>query len=359
MKAAEPIDIARWCARQGWPVHPLQPMGKTPMPGCSRCRVSHSTHVPHEARECECLTRGMWCHGFHAATRDPALIERWWGSNPRMGVGISTGPADLLVVDLDCHTDAPPSEHSHVLPAFSVPEERLKTVRNGLDSFRVLMQTLDGEDFSDGERTLAVRTPSGGMHLYFRTPRQTTWRCSTGGNRKGVALGWQLDVRAHGGYIIAPGNRVAAGGYEPVGACRQPARLPGWLAGALQRTGHLLTARPPAQRRPRVPNRALMATTSPATTSAWAARVTATCLEDVADCASLSEGSGWHSKVNRAAYTLGGLVAAGFIASQTDAKAALLEAALHARPERERQALSIIQSGLVAGQRQPLTPKDR
>jgi hypothetical protein len=82
-------------------------------------------------------------------------------------------------------------------------------------------------------------------------------------------------------------------------------------------------------------------------------------LADVADCASLSEGSGWHSKVNRAAYTLGGLVAAGFIASQADAEAALLEAALHARPERERQALSIIQSGLVAGQRQPLTPKDR
>ncbi|MET9777635.1 hypothetical protein ABZ023_25820 [Streptomyces sp. NPDC006367] len=52
-------------------------------------------------------------------------------------------------------------------------------------------------------------------------------------------------------------------------------------------------------------------------------------------------------------------MAAGFIASQADAEAALLEAALHARPERERQALSIIQSGLVAGQRQPLTPKDR
>ncbi|MFF5019083.1 bifunctional DNA primase/polymerase [Streptomyces sp. NPDC001165] len=353
------IDIALWCARQSWPVHPLQPMGKIPMPGCSRCRTSHPDHVPHSVEECGCLGRGLWCHSFHAATREPSLIDRWWGGNPQMGVGISTGPAGLLVVDLDCHADAPPSELSDVLPAFSVPEEMLKAVRNGLDVFRVLSQALDGEDFTDGERTLAVRTPSGGMHLYFRTPRQTTWRCSTGGNSNGVALGWQMDVRAQGGYIIAPGTQVAAGTYEPVGSCRRPARLPGWLAGALERTGHLLPARPPAQRRAQVPNRAQMATTSPATTSAWAAKVTATALGYVADCASLSEGSGWNTKVNRAAYTLGGLVAAGFIASRAEAEIALLKAALYARPERERQARSIIQSGLVAGQRQPLTPKDR
>lgn len=326
---------------------------------CSRCRSSHPEYVPHTVAECGCLSRGLWCHGFHAATRDSALIDRWWGRNPNMGVGISTGPAELLVVDLDCHADTPPSEPSEVLPAFSVPEDLLKAVRNGLDAFRILSQALDGEDFTDGERTLAVRTPSGGMHLYFRTPRQTTWRCSTGGNLKGVALGWQLDVRAHGGYIIAPGTQVAAGIYEAVGSCRQPARLPGWLAGALEQTGHLLAARPPAQTRSRVPNRARMATTSPATTSAWAAKVAATALSDVADCASISEGSGWNTKVNRAAYTLGGLVAAGFITNQAGAEAALLEAALYARPERAQQARSIIQSGLVAGQRQPLTPKDR
>ena len=359
MRAANSIEVAHWCARQGWPVHPLQPKGKIPMPGCSRCRNAHPDHVPHTAGDCGCLSRGLWCHGFHAATREPTLIDRWWGGNPQMGVGISTGPAGLLVVDLDCHADTPPSDLSAVLPAFSVPEELLQAVRNGLDAFHVLSQALDGEEFTDGERTLVVRTPSGGMHLYFRTPRQTIWRCSTGGNLKGVALGWQMDVRAHGGYIIAPGTRVETGSYGPVGSCRRPALLPGWLAGALERTGHLLTAKPPAQRHPQVPNRARMATTSPATTSAWAAQVTSTALSNVADCASLSEGSGWHAKVNRAAYTLGGLVAAGFIASQTDAETALLEAALHARPERRRQALSIIQSGLVAGQRQPLTPKDR
>ncbi|MEV5279695.1 bifunctional DNA primase/polymerase [Streptomyces sp. NPDC006692] len=359
MTASKSIEVARWCARQGWPVHPLQPNGKVPMPGCSRCRSAHPNHVPHAVGECGCLGVGLWCHGFHAATREPTLIDRWWGANPAMGVGISTGPAGLLVIDLDCHADTPPTNLSDVLPAFSVPENLLQTIGNGLDSFRVLSHVLNGEDFTGGERTLAVRTPSGGMHLYFRAPRQTSWRCSAGGNRNGVALGWQIDVRAHGGYIIAPGTRVEAGSYEPVGGCRRPALLPGWLAGALERTGHLLTARPPAQRRPQVPNRARMATTSPRTTSAWAAKVTSTALSDVADCASLREGSGWHAKVNRAAYTLGGLVAAGFITSSNDAESALLEAALHARPERKRQALSIIQSGLVAGQRQPLTPKDR
>lgn len=329
------------------------------MPGCTRCRSGHPDYVPHAAGACGCLAQGLWCHGFHAATTDFGLIERWWGSNRRMGVGIATGPAELLVVDLDCHAQTPPAVVSEVLPAFSVPEERLRAVRDGLDNFRVLGQLLGGEDCTDGQSTLTIKTPSGGMHVYFRTPRQTRWRCSTGGNVKGVALGWQLDVRAQGGYIVAPGTRVSSGFYAPVGPCRRPTLLPGWLAGALERTGHLLSAQPTRQQRPEVPNRARMVTSSPATTSAWARKVTATCLSEVAGCVSISEGSGWHSKVNRAAFTLGGLVAAGLITSDSEAKAVLLEAALYARPQRERQALSIIQSGLVAGQRQPLTPKDR
>ncbi|MER5417994.1 bifunctional DNA primase/polymerase [Streptomyces virginiae] len=359
MKGAESIDIARWCAGRGWPVHPLQPGGKIPMPGCTRCRRGHPDYKLHAAEACACLSSGLWCHGFHAATTNFGLIEHWWGSNRRMGVGIATGPAELLVVDLDCHALTPPAVVSDVLPAFSVPEEKLRAVRDGLDNFRVLGQLLGGADFTDGSDTLTVETPSGGRHLYFRTPRQTRWRCSTGGNTGGVALGWQLDVRAHGGYIVAPGTRVASGFYAPVGACRQPTLLPSWLAGALERTGHLLSAQPARQQYAKVPNRAMNFTTSPATTSAWARKVVATCLNEVAGCVSSSEGSGWHSKVNRAAFTLGGLVAAGLIASEAEAKAVLLEAALYARPHRERQALSIIQSGLTAGLRQPLTPKDR
>ncbi|MFE6848777.1 bifunctional DNA primase/polymerase [Streptomyces sp. NPDC057686] len=359
MKTAESIDIARWCARRGWPVHPLQPGGKIPMPGCTRCRSGHPDYVPHAAEACGCLARGRWCHGFHAATSNTGLIERWWSGNRRMGVGIATGPAGLLVVDLDRHADAPPAADREVLPAFAVPERLLSTVSSGLDTFRILSQVLGGEDFTNGQATLAVATPSGGVHLYFRTPRQTRWRCSIGGSERGVALGWQVDVRAHGGYIVAPGTRVASGVYAPVGRCRHPALLPGWLAGALERTGHLIAARPLGQRRFQVPNRARMLTASCRPASGWARKVTATCLSDVASCASLKEGSGWHAKVNRAAFTLGGLVAAGFITSHSDAEALLLEAALHARPQRERQALSIIRSGLIAGQRQPLTPKDR
>ncbi|MFB7175886.1 bifunctional DNA primase/polymerase [Streptomyces sp. NPDC056254] len=358
MKGAESIDIARWCAGRGWPVHPLQPGGKIPMPGCPRCRSGHPDYVPHAAEECGCLAQGLWCHGFHAATTSFGVIEHWWRRSPRMGVGIATGPAGLLVVDLDCHAQAPPSVLSEVLPAFSVPEERLKSVRHGVDNFRLLSQLLGGEDSTDGEATLAITTPSGGMHVYFRTPRQTRWRCSTGGSAKGVALGWQLDVRAHGGYIVAPGTRASSGFYAAAGSCRQPALLPGWLAGALERTGHLLSGRPMGPQRHQVPNRARTAC-SPTATTAWARKVTTTTLSEVAGCASVSEGSGWNSKVNRAAFTLGGLVAAGLIANESDAKAMLLKAALYARPLRERQALSIIQSGLVAGQRRPLAPKDR
>uniref|UniRef100_UPI0004CC7043 bifunctional DNA primase/polymerase n=1 Tax=Streptomyces sp. NRRL S-15 TaxID=1463886 RepID=UPI0004CC7043 len=55
----------------------------------------------------------------------------------------------------------------------------------------------------------------------------------------GRALAWQVDVRAHGGYIIAPGTSTEHGTYTPIGDVREPAGLPLWIAQELERTGHL------------------------------------------------------------------------------------------------------------------------
>ncbi|OSC57504.1 hypothetical protein B5181_32180 [Streptomyces sp. 4F] len=80
---ARPAETARWCAGQGWPVHPLSPGRKTPVANCARCRAPG-----HDHRRCPCLSAGRWCHGFRAATLDRTVIERWWGGEPRLVVGV-------------------------------------------------------------------------------------------------------------------------------------------------------------------------------------------------------------------------------------------------------------------------------
>ncbi|MEK8141845.1 bifunctional DNA primase/polymerase [Streptomyces sp. M10(2022)] len=103
---------------------------------------------------------------------------------------------------------------------------------------------------------MRVRTPTGGLHVWYRnTAPAIRYRSSAGSSSK-VALAWQVDVRAHGGYIIAPTTRTSQGTYEAVGTTRMPAPLPDWLASELTRTGHVVT---PTGRSPflrRLPGRA-------------------------------------------------------------------------------------------------------
>ena len=59
---------------RGWAVFPLKPRSKEP----------------------------ATAHGFKDASKDPALVHRWWTANPRANVGIATGAASgLVVVDVD------------------------------------------------------------------------------------------------------------------------------------------------------------------------------------------------------------------------------------------------------------------
>ncbi|MBV9026816.1 MAG: bifunctional DNA primase/polymerase [Streptomycetaceae bacterium] len=81
---------------------------------------------------------------------------------------------------------------------------QVAAVKDGVDVLRLLAQTRGRADPSDGELTMTVRTPSGGLHLWFSAPARTAWRGSVGGDHQGPVLGWQLDVRARGGYIVAP-----------------------------------------------------------------------------------------------------------------------------------------------------------
>ncbi|WP_331727282.1 bifunctional DNA primase/polymerase (plasmid) [Streptomyces sp. NBC_00161] len=347
--ASRPLTTARWCARQGWPVHPLASGRKTPVGNCDGCRAPG-----HNRGACDCLRAGRWCHGFHAATLDFERIEQWWGARPELGVGVATGPAGLVVIDIDAHARELP-ERERLLPGVGISDTvDLTGLANGFHTLGVLAALRGAASPADDESTLRVRTPSGGLHVWYRNAGGHRWQCSagSGGSR---ALAWQVDVRAHGGYIVAPGTVTPAGVYRPVGATRVPAPLPGWLARELERTGHLPSApSSPAVSGPRpVPPRARQAVIAAGGERGASERVLAGVLAEVAACAAVPEGAAFSEKLNRAAYTAGGLVAAGYVTG-AEAARALQETAERARPGQQRRCSAIISGGIGAGLARPL-----
>ncbi|MGW4506896.1 bifunctional DNA primase/polymerase [Streptomyces sp. NPDC004436] len=339
------LRLARWCASNGWPVHPLAPGRKTPTGNCRDCAQPGHTHI-----DCPCLQAGRWCHGFHAATLDYSRIEQWWTSNPSMGVAVACGPADLVVIDIDAHSHELPSR-DRLLPGIPVGDEvDLRGLRTGFHSMAVLAALRGERSPADDETTLRVRTPSGGLHVWYRATDGRQWQCSAGSG-KNRALAWQVDVRAHGGYIVAPGTTTQDGMYKPLGKVRQPAPLPQWLAQELQRTGHLPAPHVPAPRP--VPPRARQAVNAAGGGRDKTSRLLTALLADVASCAYAPEGTGFSEKLNRAAYTLGGLAAAGHL-TEAAATEALQDIASTTRPGQEQRSAQIIRSGMAAGAQRPL-----
>ncbi|MEY9997988.1 hypothetical protein ABIE67_010107 [Streptomyces sp. V4I8] len=343
--APDPLQIARWCARQGWPVHPLAPGRKTPAANCSACR-----QPSHTAVGCTCRLAGRWCHGFHAATLDLQRIEDWWGRKPGFGVGVACGPARLVVIDVDAHATRPP-ERDRLLPGIPVGDQvDLTGLQNGFHTLAVLAALRNQPSPAEDAGTLRVRTPSGGLHIWYKKSDLRRWQCSTGSSA-GRAFAWQVDVRAHGGYIIAPGVRTRAGVYTPLEGAAEPGLLPSWLAQELERTGHLSAPPTPAHRP--VPPRAYQAISAATGKDGRLQKTLGSLLADVAACGQVAEGAGFSSRLNRAAYTIGGIVASGLM-SWNIAERVLHDVAEAARPGQKRRAEQIIRSGLTAGAQRPL-----
>ncbi|MFD8978493.1 bifunctional DNA primase/polymerase [Streptomyces sp. NPDC059564] len=336
-----------WCASQGWPVHPLAPGRKTPAANCAACR--EHTHLP---QACPCATAGKWCHGFHAATTDNDRLRAWWGEHPSMGVGVSCGPAGLVVLDVDAHSAEVP-DRDRLLPGITIHQDvNLAGLASGFDTLALLAAYRGQPDPAQDETTLRVRTPSGGLHIWYRaTAPGVRYRSSTGSSPK-VALAWQVDVRAVGGYIVAPATRTPAGAYEPVGPARLPAPLPGWLAAELARTGHVVDDSPARPATAQVPRPAARPD------STGAQRLLEPLLAAVQACAAVPQGASFTEKLNRAAYTAGGLVAAGHL-TDTEARELLTVAADAARPHQSHRSLATITSALSAGLHRPLHLKGR
>lgn len=109
-------------------------------------------------------------HGFYDASADPGQVSKWWARHPTANLAIPTGaPTGVTVLDVDVRENV-----------------------NGYESLRRAQDAglLSGWDF-------AVRTPSGGTHLYFPlapNEEQRSWQAPQAG----------IDFRGDGGYIIIP-----------------------------------------------------------------------------------------------------------------------------------------------------------
>lgn len=351
------LDVAVWMASRGFPVHPLAPGTKTPAPNCADCRGNR--HAP---QDCPCPGQGRWCHGFHAATTDLSTVRQWWGSEPGFGIGVSCGPAGLVVIDVDAHATALP-DRQRLLPGIPIDDRvDLTGLQSGFDTLALLAAYRSRPNPCEDTSTLRVRTPSGGMHVWYRAPRGGPgFRCSSGSSSK-VALAWQVDVRAVGGYIVAPTTRTDAGVYEALPGARLPAALPLWLGAELARTGHgmgTVPAPPPGAVRGPLracggPEGALAGRRRPKVGQ----RLLGALLDEVRACGALPEGAAFSEKLNRAAFTAGGLVAAGHLTAG-ECRDLLLEAADHARPHQPRRNVLIVEAGLRAGSDRPIHPKER
>lgn len=243
------------------------------------------------------------------ATTDPERIARCWSAGD-FGIGLATGPSGLLVLDLDT------AKHAHDTP----PEPwREAGVRDGAD---VLALLCERNDQALPVETFTVRTASGGEHLYFTAPAGARLRNTAG------ALGWKVDTRAGGGYVVAAGSIVGGQAYSAIHDA-PAAQLPDWLATLLA------PARKPA------------AVTDG---GGWLARVQrasayaeAAVTNEVSTVRAAREG-GRNATLLRAARALGRLVGAGSLPYEVASEA--LQSAGEACGLPSRECASTIRSGL-------------
>jgi KaiC/GvpD/RAD55 family RecA-like ATPase len=184
-------------AARGWLVVPLH----TPKQGVCSCRKENcSSPGKHPRTE----------HGLKDGSIDPKQIALWWKKWPDANLGILTGQeSGLLVLDVD-------------------GEDGKAALQTLTEEHGALPKTLcvkTGRTGADGKRN--------GFHYYFRAPGGAEIRNSAG------VLGKGLDIRADGGYVVAPPSLHLSGllyewlAPEPPLADPPLADAPSWMLAKL------------------------------------------------------------------------------------------------------------------------------
>ncbi|MET8566093.1 bifunctional DNA primase/polymerase [Streptomyces flaveolus] len=268
-----------------------------------------------------------WVNWEERATRDPELIQRTWGRAP-FNIGVACGPSGLVALDLDV---------PHKGEVSGSPE-----IVDGMTMLDSLATRTPGARITP---TLTVRTPSGGRHLVYRAPAGAAVRNTA------RTLGFCLDTRAAGGYIVGIGSEVDGTPYVlEDGSPTNPAVLPDWLL-------TLITAAPTppkaggAPRRADVVARLREMTRQGTREQRWAAGILRSECDELA---AMKQAGGRNNRLNLAAYRAGQLVAAGLV-DQAVAEEHLTEAAQAAGlgVDTPREIEKTIRSGMTAGLARP------
>ncbi|UAK24361.1 phage/plasmid primase, P4 family [Sphingomonas nostoxanthinifaciens] len=142
--------------------------------------------------------------GVKGATTDERQIREWWKKWPKAMIGFAVGDDGLFVVDFDPRHDAETGE-----------EFTLEALKDELE-LRVGAAV---------PASLAVRTPSSGVHVYLQQPNDGRQRLRNRvGTKKSRHLPQHVDVRAAGGYVILPPSKCEGGASAAAGEYR-------WLRG--------------------------------------------------------------------------------------------------------------------------------
>jgi Bifunctional DNA primase/polymerase, N-terminal/Primase C terminal 1 (PriCT-1) len=167
------LECALNYARRGLPVFPIWPVLPMLAPytgfmcGCGSLRCKDQGKHP--------IGR-LAPKGLTDATINPQKLSHWWASRHDANLAVAT--EGLIVVDVDPR-------------------------KNGFDTMEKLV-----EKYGELPHTWRVVSGGGGRHLYFNDPTDGQIRC------KNDALGQGVDVKASGGYVVAPpSNHISGGAY--------------------------------------------------------------------------------------------------------------------------------------------------
>lgn len=241
------------------------------------------------------------------SSSDERQIRQWWQKWPGAAVGLDLAKSGLIVIDADRH-----GEHDGVL------------------AIGDLMNSIGYEPHG----VPLAATPNEGTHFFYRQPAGKKF-----GNGKG-SLPAGVDVRGHGGYVIAPGTVMQDGRlYEVFGDIAEAPELPAWLSALLDVA-------------PAVAERAAVVPVS--RTEHSDARIQAYCdaaIKAETDKARSAPSGQRNNTLNEAAFALGQLVGAGWV-TEGEIFALLMNAASQSGLG-EVESRKTIQSGIRAGFRDP------
>lgn len=166
---------------------------KVPFPRCADCKADEDN--PEHDNVCTCIDEGKLCHGFKAATKDTDVFFNWTRQYPDMNLAIRTGvESGIFVYEYD------PKNGGHKTHA-------------------ALIKT-----HGAFPNTRQHQSPSGGIHFFFKIPE---------GGFKGINgqipfKNSGIDIKANGGYVVAPPTVTDSGEYVVINPA-DVADAPQWL----------------------------------------------------------------------------------------------------------------------------------